>query len=210
MEGSPNHCVASGLVFFFSPQPLSPSSFAILGRHYRLESTTEATTFSAGRAATGAGVGRDGASRHYSGLNFPPLHSSRSAAAVVRVVPVSLGARVCASRACVRSRLRAGLWRPFGCHVNSATGREVSPHCGEAAALTRETPACYAPAMLLTEAHKKLNAIMQGRAVKSFGQRRRTVAEAMEQYDRIRRGSERAARSRAEAAARATPGPAGQ
>ncbi len=46
--------------------------------------------------------------------------------------------------------------------------------------------------MLLTNAHKKRNEIMKDRAVKFFAGRRMTVAEAMEQYDRIKRQSLRA------------------
>lgn len=58
--------------------------------------------------------------------------------------------------------------------------------------------------MLLTEYHKKLNLETQNLAVKSFGQRRRTVAEAMAQYARIKRQSSRHEARRTEAAP--TPG----
>ena len=45
--------------------------------------------------------------------------------------------------------------------------------------------------MMLTEAHKKRNEFMTDRAMKVFGLHPRSVAEAMQQYDRIMRVSSR-------------------
>jgi hypothetical protein len=49
--------------------------------------------------------------------------------------------------------------------------------------------------MLLTEAHRRRNEFMAGRAGKVFGPQRRSVADALRQYDRIARGSTRTRRT---------------